>query len=99
MPSQNKRLFLAWLFLTAITAMYLWIDHAATKDGIPTASVAVTVAGICIALLKMRIIMRQFMEVRHAPAMLRRLADLCIVVIAAALFASYFIGRATAPGL
>lgn len=100
MPSQgSRRLFLAWLFLTAITSMYLWIDHAAAKGGIPTASVAITVAGIGLALVKLRIIMRQFMEVRHAPPPLRRLADLCVVLIAAALFGSYLVGRATAHGL
>jgi hypothetical protein len=43
--------------------------------------------------------MRQFMEVRHAPLPLRRLADLCVVLIAAALFGSYLVGRATAHGL
>ena len=58
-----------------------------------------TVAGIGLALVKVRIIMRQFMEVRHAPPPLRRLADLCLLLIAAALFGSYIAGRATAHGL
>ena len=42
------------------------------------ASTAVTVAAICLALVKVRIIMREFMEVRHAPPLLRRLTDLWI---------------------
>ena len=35
--------------------------------GFPTASTVVTVGAICFALIKVRIIMREFMEVRAAP--------------------------------
>ena len=63
----NKRLFGVWLILVAISLAYLWIDHAATHQGIPTASTVVTVVAICFALIKVRIIMREFMEVRTAP--------------------------------
>ena len=71
----NKRLFWAWLILVAISLAYLWIDHAATHRGLPTASTVVTVGAICFALIKVRIIMREFMEVRTAPRVLRRLTD------------------------
>ena len=43
----NRRLFVAWLILVAISLVYLWIDHSATFRGIPTASTVVTVAAIC----------------------------------------------------
>ena len=63
----NKRLFGVWLILVAISLGYLWIDHVATHQGVPTASTVVTVLAICLALIKVRIIMREFMEVRNAP--------------------------------
>jgi hypothetical protein len=56
--------------------------------------VVVTVAAIVIAVVKVRIIFREFMEVRHAPALLCRLTDLWVVLIAVALIASYLVGTA-----
>ena len=41
----------------------------------------VTVSAIVIALIKVRIIFREFMEVRHAPALLCRLTDAWVVLI------------------
>ena len=45
-----------------------------------------------IALVKVRIIFREFMEVRHAPVLLGRLTDLWVVLTAVSLLGSYFIG-------
>jgi len=92
----NKRLFVAWLILVAISLVYLWIDHSATHRGIPTASTVVTVVAICFALVKVRIIMREFMEVRSAPRVLRRLTDYWVLLMAAALLGVYFAGKAVA---
>ncbi|HUO49853.1 MAG TPA: cytochrome C oxidase subunit IV family protein [Acidimicrobiales bacterium] len=89
----NRRLFVVWLVLVGITLTYLWIDHAGGVGG-PRASTAVTVAAIVLALVKVRIIMREFMEVRHAPAPLCLLTDLLVVVMGAAMLATYGAGRA-----
>ena len=94
--SGKKRLLGAWLVLVAITLIYLWIDHSADSSGVLVASTTVTVSAIVLALVKFRIILREFMDVRHAPPMLRRLTDLLVVVIAVSLLASYLIGRALA---
>jgi hypothetical protein len=56
----------------------------------------VTVSAIVIALVKVRIIFREFMEVRHAPALLRRLTDAWVLIIGVCLLGSYFIGSAVA---
>ncbi len=64
----NKRLFGAWSILVAISLAYLWFDHEATHQGLPSASTVVTVVAICFALIKVRIIMREFMEVRNGAA-------------------------------
>lgn len=88
----NRRLLVVWLVLAALTVSYLWIDHSA--NGSPRSNVVVTCGVIVIALVKVRIIFREFMEVRQAPALLRRLTDAWVLLIAAGLFGSYFVGLA-----
>ena len=62
------------------------------------ANAAVTASAIVIALIKVRIIFREFMEVRHAPALLCRLTDVWVVLIGVCLLGSYFVGSAVALG-
>jgi Prokaryotic Cytochrome C oxidase subunit IV len=90
----NKRLAIVWLILSAMTLVYVWLDVAVDQNGTPTASTVVTVSAIIIALVKVRIIFREFMEVRHAPALLRRLTDAWVVLMAVCLLGSYFVGSA-----
>ena len=92
----NKRLFAVWLILSGITVLYLVIDHSAEKHGVRTASEVASVSAIVLALVKVRIIMREFMEVREAPRLLCLLTDGLIVVMAVVLLGSYLIGRALA---
>ena len=87
---------MVWLVLTAMTLAYVWLDHSADNDGILRASTVVTVSAIVIALIKVRIIFREFMEVRHAPALLCRLTDAWVVLVGACLLGSYFVGSAVA---
>lgn len=86
----NKRLMIVWLVLAALTLAYLWIDHSAS--GWLRSSAVVTSSVIVIALVKVRIIFREFMEVRCAPVLLCRLTDAWVVLMAAALLGSYFVG-------
>lgn len=88
----NKRLMVVWVALAALTVSYLWLDHSA--DGSLRSNVVITSCVIVIALVKVRIIFREFMEVRQAPALLRRLTDAWVLLIAAGLFGSYFVGLA-----
>lgn len=90
----NKRLPIAWLVLAALTVCYLWIDHAADGDAALKPSALATAAAIIIALVKVRVIFREFMEVRHAPALLCHLTDGWVLLIGAALLGSYFLGAA-----
>jgi Prokaryotic Cytochrome C oxidase subunit IV len=92
----NKRLMFVWLVLTAMTLAYIWLDRSADDHGVYRASTVVTVSAIVIALVKVRIIFREFMEVRHAPVLLRRLTDAWVLLMAACLLGSYFIGSALA---
>ncbi len=86
----NKRLLFVWVILAALTLAYLWIDHSA--GGTLKSSAVVTSSVIVIALIKVRIIFREFMEVRDAPALLCRLTDAWVVLIAVVLLGSYFVG-------
>jgi hypothetical protein len=89
----NKRLLVVWTILAALTLGYLWLDHAAGGHaGSLKSDAVVTTSVIVIALVKVRIIFREFMEVRDAPVLLCRLTDAWVVLIAAVLLACYFVG-------
>nr|WP_200806174.1 cytochrome C oxidase subunit IV family protein [Mycobacterium syngnathidarum] len=92
----DKRLLIVWAVLTGMTLVYVWLDEAVDQNGTLTASTVVTVSAIGIALIKVRIIFREFMEVRHAPALLCRLTDGWVVLIGVCLLGSYFVGSAIA---
>jgi len=74
----GKRLTVAWLVVVAITLIYLGIDGSADDSGVAVASTSATVAAIVLALVKLRIIMREFMDVRHAPRVLRVMTDVLV---------------------
>ena len=84
----NKRLFLAWLALSAITVASWWIGsrhgHAAFEI-----NAGITYGVILMATLKVRVIAWEFMEVRHAPSWLRRLMNAWLLVLTAALLVCY----------
>jgi hypothetical protein len=80
----EKRLIIVWLLL-----------HHRTRL---TANAAITSGAILIALLKVRIIFREFMEVRHTPVLLRRLTDLWVLVAGVTLLGCYFAGMAFSRG-
>jgi hypothetical protein len=60
--------------------------------------VAISSMAIGIALVKVRIIFREFMEVRRSPRWLRRLTDLWLVFTGAMLLGGYFVGIAFSAG-
>lgn len=92
----NTRLLIVWAILTAMTLVYVWLDEAVDQNGTLKAGTVVTVSAITIALVKVRTIFREFMEVRHAPPLLCRLTDGWVVLIGICLLGSYFVGSAVA---
>jgi hypothetical protein len=91
----NKRLLVVWLVLASFTLTYLVIDHASEGHaGSLRPSAVVTSSVIVIALIKVRIIFREFMEVRQAPVLLCRLTDAWVLLIGVTLLGTYFIGTA-----
>jgi hypothetical protein len=93
----EKRLIVVWLALSAITIAQLGLG---SFDGqaASTPNAAVTSSAILFALVKTRIIFREFMEVRHAPVLLCRLTDLWVVLTGVVLLGCYFAGLAFPRG-
>jgi hypothetical protein len=93
----EKRLIVVWLLLSAITLAQLGIGSVDDRAAL-TPNAAVTTGAILIALVKVRIIFREFMEVRHAPVLLGRLTDLWVVLTGVVLLGAYFAGMALPRG-
>jgi hypothetical protein len=87
------RLLAVWLALSAITLTQLGVGSADGGDALAP-NAAITAGAIGIALFKVRIILREFMEVRHAPVLLGRLTDLWVVLAGVSLLGCYFAGMA-----
>lgn len=89
----EKRLLVVWLVLSSITLVYLLVGSLDPARALRPSAV-VTSSAIVMALIKVRIVFREFMETRHAPVLLRRLTDGWVVLMAACLLGSYFFGMA-----
>jgi hypothetical protein len=92
----ERRLLVAWLALVAVTLVSWWIGshhgHSAFRS-----SAAITYGVILIAAIKIRVIVREFMEVGHAPRLLRRLTDGWTIFLIAALLAIYSLKLSMPP--
>jgi len=86
----EKRLLVVWLALSAITLVSLLVGSLEGRDAL-TPNAAITSSAIAIALVKVRIIFREFMEVRHAPVLLGRLTDAWLLLTAVTLLGTYFV--------
>lgn len=93
----EKRLIVVWLALSAITIAQLGVGSFDGRAALAP-NAAVTSSAILLALVKTRIIFREFMEVRHAPVLLCRLTDLWLVLTGVILLGCYFAGLALAKG-
>ncbi len=85
----TKRVTYVWVIVSAITIVASWLGRTTGVDGHFVASTTVTVLVLGIALVKCRLIIRTFMEVRTAPPWLRRSTDLWLVLFWGAALALY----------
>jgi hypothetical protein len=88
----EKRLLVVWLLLSAVTIAQLGLGSVDRQAAL-TPNAAITSSAILIALIKVRFLFREFMEVRHAPVLLRRLTDLWVVLTGGTLLGCYWFGR------
>lgn len=87
----DTRLRLAFFALTGVTLLSWWLGTR--SDGLslsPNAAVTITV--LLISALKVRVIVWEFMELRHAPVWMRRFADLFLALLMATLVGLYSYG-------
>jgi hypothetical protein len=94
--SAERRLSVAWVVVVTITLIYLVIDGSVDDSDVMRASTVASVAAIGLALIKVRIVMREFMDVRHAPRILRTVTDALVLTMGVFLLGTYLVGRAIA---
>lgn len=88
--STTRTLTVTWLVLVAITAGSWWLAPGHSGPAIGP-SVPVTALVLVLALVKCRMIIRVFMEVRVAPRWLRLSTDAWLVILFLTIFAIYLI--------
>ncbi len=79
-----------WILLTAITIGSWWLAPAHFSDTVD-ASAPITALVLVLALVKARLIIRYFMEVRTAPRWLKLSTDAWLGVLFVAVFAIYLV--------
>jgi hypothetical protein len=80
----------AWVALSVITVLSWWLAPG-HSTGVSSASTPITIAVIVLGLVKSRIIIRYFMEVRSAPTWLKAATDAWLAVLWLAILAVYLI--------
>ncbi|MBU9766167.1 prokaryotic cytochrome C oxidase subunit IV family protein [Mycobacterium sp. TNTM28] len=86
----DKTVTRTWLVLVAITVGSWWLAPAQYSDTL-RASVPITALVLAFTLIKSRLIIRQFMEVRSAPPWLKLATDGWLAVLFGGIFAIYLI--------
>ncbi|MUL83425.1 MULTISPECIES: cytochrome C oxidase subunit IV family protein [unclassified Mycolicibacterium] len=86
---EQRRITYVWLFLSVITVVSWWVGHLGGGGAQVGASVPITVVVLALAVLKSRLIIGHFMEVRTAPAWLRIGTDVWLAVLWGAVLVIY----------
>jgi heme/copper-type cytochrome/quinol oxidase subunit 4 len=86
-PITGARITWTWALLSALTVVSWAL--AATRGFSPDTALTITV--LAIAAVKTRLVIRQFMDVRAAPAWLRRATDAWLAVLMAAITGLYLL--------
>lgn len=88
--SSERTMTWTWLVLVAITIGSWWLAPA-HSSGVASASVAVTCVVLALAVVKARLIIRQFMEVRTAPGWLKAATDGWLAALIATVLVIYLV--------
>lgn len=87
--SLQMRLAGAWVLLAGVTLLAWWIG-ARHGPGALRPDSAVAVGAIAITLFKVRVILREFMDVRSAGPRLRHITDAWLALFGTAMLIAYF---------
>jgi hypothetical protein len=85
----TKRVTYVWVITIAVTIVASWLGRSTKVNGHYVGSTTVTAIVLAIALVKCRLVIRTFMEVRTAPTWLRRSTDLWLILFWGAVLALY----------
>jgi hypothetical protein len=88
MHKQDRRLVLSWLTLLVLTVFSF---ESAWGVGWLREGSAGLVFVIGVAMLKVRIVIMNFMEVRHAPVVLRAPLEIWVVALAAGIVGTWLL--------
>ncbi|CAN5115947.1 hypothetical protein BH09ACT8_BH09ACT8_62960 [soil metagenome] len=88
MLTAANRVTYVWAILSAITLVSWWLGPGHTQ-GTLVAGVPITVAVLTLGLVKSRLIIRYFMDVRTAPPWLRIATDIWLIVFWGAVLGIY----------
>jgi len=87
--SPARAITCAWIVLSAITVLSWWLAPGQRHGATSTASLPVTAAVVLLGLVKGRLVIRYFMEVRTAPRWLRVATDGWLIVLWSAVLLIY----------
>lgn len=76
-----------WAFLTVITLVSWWVSQGGVAFNVDA---FVTVTVLLVAGVKVQLVVRYFMEVKHAPVWLKRTMTAWLVVLLSLLLGIYF---------
>ncbi|MEC9359707.1 MAG: cytochrome C oxidase subunit IV family protein [Pseudomonadota bacterium] len=85
------RVSLVWLVLVAATVLSFEVGHGIGFGDVRHASAAVLI----ISCIKVRLVVLDFMELRHAPHFVRIIAEAWVVSLCAILVTLYFLAPAS----
>jgi Prokaryotic Cytochrome C oxidase subunit IV len=86
----RNRLLIVWAALTTITLLS-WGIGSSHGSGTIRPDAAVALGAIAITLIKVRVIVREFMDVRSAPKKLKTVTDAWLITFGLAMLAAYFL--------
>ncbi len=87
----DRRLAIAFATLTGVTLLSWWLGTSHGPQAF-SLNAGISFAVVLIAAFKVRVIVWEFMELRHAPAPLRRAADIYLGLLIGVLLLVYLAG-------
>lgn len=85
----DARLRLVCILLTGVTLLSWWLGGS---GGSYSLNAGITASVLLIAAIKVRVIVWEFMELRHAPSGMRHAADGLLAVLMCLLLGIYLLG-------
>jgi len=83
----------AWLLLMLATCLSWWMGQDQGLSAVQTGDYRIISSGlILIAFIKVRIVIRYFMEVRQAPLILKLICDAWVALVCGAILYLYWFG-------